>query len=122
MIPVPPPITIPIPVTHTDNVGFWHGVKNHQLVLQRCKDCGTFRHPPRPMCPKCNSVKHEWVPSSGKGKVYSYVIYRQSPHPGFKAPYAVALIELDEGVRLVSSLTGIEPEKVYIGMPVQVTF
>jgi hypothetical protein len=74
------------------------------------------------MCPKCRSLEIEWVPSSGKGKVYSWVTYRQSPHPGFKAPYSVVLVELEEGVRMVSSLTDYPPEKIHIGMPVQVTF
>jgi len=122
MIPVPPPHSMPLPVTHFDNIGFWRGVKNHGLVIQRCKSCGTFRHPPRPMCPQCRSLEIEWVPSSGKGKVYSWVTYRQSPHPGFKAPYSVVLVELEEGVRMVSSLTDYPPEKIHIGMPVQVTF
>jgi len=74
------------------------------------------------MCPKCRSLKYEWAPSSGKVKVYSWVTYRQSPHPGFKAPYTVVLEELDEGVRVVSSLTDYPPEKFRVGMPVQVTF
>ena len=122
MIPVPPPHSMPLPVTHFDNVGFWQGVKNHGLVIQKCKGCGAFRHPPRPMCPKCRSLKYEWAPSTGKGKVYSWVTYRQSPHLGFKAPYTVVLVELEEGVRVVSSLTDYPPEKIRIGMPVQVTF
>ena len=113
---------IPGPSAHLDNVGFWEGVNRHELVLERCKQCGTWLHPPRPMCPKCHSLEKEWVPSTGKGTIYSWVTYRESPHPGFKAPYSVVLVELEEGVRLVSNMVDIKPEEVSIGMPVEVVF
>ena len=74
------------------------------------------------MCPHCRALETEWVPSKGKGTVYSWVVYRESPHPGFKAPYAVVLVELEEGVRLVSNLVDVAPEEVSIGMPVEVVF
>jgi len=113
---------IPAPTLHPDNERFWEGVKRQELVLQRCKECGKWLHPPRPMCPKCRSLETEWVPSTGKGTIHSWVIYRESPHPGFKAPYAVVLVELEEGVRVVSNLLDVQPEAVSIGMPVEVVF
>lgn len=113
---------IPVPTLHPDNQGFWEGVQRQELVLQRCKGCGTWSHPPRPMCPKCRSLEREWSPASGKGTVYSWVTYREAPHPGFKAPYSVVLVELEEGVRLVSNLVDVGPEEIAIGMPVEVVF
>ena len=113
---------IPRPQTDLDTEGFWEGVKRHELVFQRCKQCGTWLHPPRPMCPKCHSLEKEWVPVSGKGAVYSWVTYHEPPHPGFKAPYSVVLVELEEGVRLISNMVDTKPEEIHIGMPVEVVF
>jgi len=111
------------PLIHSDNAGFWEGTKRQQLVFQRCKGCGTWRHPPRPMCPSCQSLEVEWAPSSGKGIVYSWVTYRgPAPHPAFTIPYAVVLVELEEGIRFVAGMVGTKPEEIYIGMPVEVVF
>lgn len=105
-----------------DNMGFWEGVKRHELVLQRCRECGAWAHPPRPMCPSCRSFQREWVRSTGRGTVHSWVTYLESPHPSFKAPYSVVLVDLEEGVRLVSNVVGMKPEDIAIGMPVEVVF
>jgi hypothetical protein len=113
---------IPMPPILWDNKGFWDGVMKHELVFQRCKQCGNWVHPPRPFCPKCRSLEKEWARSSGKGTVYSWVTYRESPHTAFQAPYSVVLVELEEGVRLVSNMVDIKPEEIYIGMPVEVVF
>jgi len=113
---------IPAPVKAFDNMGFWEGVQRHELVFEKCKSCGVWIHPPRPMCPKCHSLEKEWVPSTGKGKIYSFVTYRESPHPAFKAPYSVVLVEMEEGVRLVSNMVDMEPNEISIGMPVEVVF
>jgi len=112
----------PTPPMIWENVGFWEGVKGHQLVFQRCKDCATWVHPPRPACPKCRSFEKEWVPSKGKGTIYSWVTYMESPHPAFKTPYSVVLVELDDGVRLISNMVDTKPEEISIGMPVEVVF
>ena len=113
---------VPVPVLNPDNAGFWEGVQRHELVIQRCKQCRTWIHPPRPMCPECRSLEKEWAACKGTGVIYSWVIYREPPHPGFKTPYSVVLVQLEEGVRLVSSMVGIEPEEISIGMPVEVVF
>ena len=112
----------PVPVNAFDNMGFWEGVQENKLVFEKCKSCGVWIHPPRPMCPKCHSIEKEWAPSTGKGTVYSFVTYRESPHPAFKAPYSVVLVEMEEGVRLVSNMVDIEPEEISIGMPVELVF
>lgn len=112
----------PTPVNAFDNRGFWEGVQNRQLVFEKCGDCGTWVHPPRPMCPRCHSLKMEWSPSTGRGSVHSWVTYRVSPHPALKAPYSVVLVELEEGVRMISNLVDVEPDGIEIGMPVEVVF
>ncbi len=113
---------IPKPPAVEENKGFWDGVKNGKLVFQRCKECDTWVHPPRPACPGCRSLEKEWVPSSGKGTVHSWVVYQEAPHPGFVAPYAVVLVELEEGVRLISNLVDVELDEIQIGITVEVVF
>lgn len=113
---------IPMPPMLWDNMGFWEGIKGHELVFQKCKQCDAWAHPPRPMCPRCRSLEKEWSPSTGKGIICSWVTYRQSLHPGFKVPYSVVLVELEEGVRVVSNMVDVKPEEIYIGMPVEVVF
>lgn len=110
------------PSTHLDNVGFWEGIQRQELVFERCKKCGNWLHPPKPMCPKCHSLEKEWVPSTGKGVVYSWVTYQESSNPSFKAPYSVVLVEMEEGVRLVSNVVDMKPEDIHIGMPVELVF
>lgn len=113
---------IPVPPEIWENIGFWDGVKEHKLVFQKCRQCGRWVHPPRPTCPKCGSFEKEWAPSSGKGMVYSWVTYLDSPHQGFKAPYSVVLVEMEEGVRLISNMVDTGPDEISIGMPVEVVF
>jgi len=113
---------VPAPPLVWENAGFWEGAKSHQLLFQRCKECGTWVHPPRPACPKCRSFEKEWSPSSGKGVVHSFVTYRESPHPAFKAPYSVVLVEMEEGVRLISNMVDTAPDDISIGMTVEVVF
>ncbi len=114
--------SIPVPRKYLDFQGFWEGADQGKLMLQKCGDCGEFRHIPKPMCPECHSVEKEWTQVSGKGTVYSWVTYNESPHPAFKAPYSVVLVELEEGMRIVSNLVDVKSDEIEIGMPVEVTF
>ena len=114
--------TFPAPHAAWESAGFWEGVRRHELLFQRCTACGQWVHPPRPACPRCRSFEKEWARSSGRGTIHSMVIYRNSPHPAFRAPYAVVLVEMEEGVRLVSNMTDVPPEEIRIGMPVEVVF
>lgn len=122
----PTPDQIPHPamwgVLYRSSTPFWEAVTRHELQLQRCAECGHWLHPPRPMCPRCRSAESEWVTASGHGTIYSWVTYRESPHPAFDAPHSVVLVELDEGVRLVSNPVDIPPDDLEIGMPVEVVF
>ncbi|MBI4516110.1 MAG: MaoC family dehydratase N-terminal domain-containing protein [Deltaproteobacteria bacterium] len=112
----------PRPVICPDNAFFWDGVKRKELLIQRCTGCGALRHPPRPMCPSCQSLAWDAVKASGRGTVYSFVVIHHPPFPPFDYPHVVAVVDLAEGTRLVANLIGIDPKAVTIGMPVQVDF
>lgn len=105
-----------------DNAVFWDAAMEGRLVAQRCADCGVLRHPPRPMCPHCRSLTVEAVTLSGLGTLYSYAILHHPQHPAFEYPLPVALVDLDEGVRVVSNLVDVDPTAIQIGMRVQVAF
>jgi hypothetical protein len=112
----------PTPAQSRDTAFFWEAAARGELLIQRCASCGELRHPPRPMCPSCNSLEWDTVTSSGKGTVHSYVIPRHPQMPGFEEPYVVVLVDLQEGTRIVSNLVGVDPGDVTNGMPVEVTF
>lgn len=104
---------------------FWANLREHKLTAQRCKACGKFfTFPPQGSCPNCLSPDYDWVPLSGKGKVYSFVSYHRAWHPSYegKVPYNVSLVDLDEGPRLISNVIDCPPEQVKIGMPVEVVY
>lgn len=108
-----------------DNRPFWEAVDEHRFVLQRCSRCDRYLQPPRPMCPQCRSMDTlEWVASPGRGEIYSYVNFTtdRMAYPAMKVPYSVVLVELEEGVRIVSNMVDLEPDEVRIGLPVEVTF
>jgi uncharacterized OB-fold protein len=109
-------------VVTEDSEPFWAAATRGQLVIQRCASCGRMHHPPRPMCPTCQSVEHDWVPVAGTGTIYSYALLHHPQHPAFAYPVIAVLVELDEGVRVVSNLVDIDPTEVAIGLPVEVTF
>ena len=115
----------PLPVADVETSPFWDACREGRLTVQRCKNCGHTRFPPTYFCAKCNSAEHEWVASSGHGRVFSWIVVRHPvPRDIYAAdvPYVVALIELDEGVRIASNIVGIAPEKVIANMPVRVIF
>lgn len=110
----------PKPDVNEDTIEYWRLLQEtKQLHVQKCKNCGTYSHPPRPVCHNCRQFTLELVPTAGKGTVYSYVVYHRSVHPGFEVPYDVILVELEEGVRIVSNMVDCEPDAIYIGMPVE---
>ncbi len=104
-----------------DDDFFWEGVKEGKLLFQKCSDCGALRHPPGPMCPNCQSLK--WAPhaASGKATVYCWVISKHPTQPDAN-PRIVALLELEEGIRFVSNLQGLEGADVHVDMPVELFF
>jgi uncharacterized OB-fold protein/acyl dehydratase len=112
----------PRPSINRDNAFWFEGAKAGKLLIQRCAACQILRHPPGPACPSCSSFEWDTVEASGTGVVYSFTVNHHPKVPAFDYPLAVGLIELDEGVRLVANVIGIEPDAIEIGMPVQVEF
>ncbi|MET8981548.1 OB-fold domain-containing protein [Streptomyces sp. NPDC004539] len=112
----------PRPVVNRDNSPFWQGIRDHRLLIQRCTRCTTLRLPWIPGCVECGSPDWDTVEADGEGTVYSYVVMHHPPFPAFDPPYAVALIQLAEGVRLVSNVIGVPYDKVRIGTPVTLEF
>ena len=115
---------LPLPVPNADNQGFWDGCRQHELRLQRCRACGRLRHPPRPMCARCNALEYDWARSSGRGTLFTFSIVHGPTLPVFqaRAPYNVAVIELDEGQFIVSNIVDCPAEALRIGMRVAVVF
>jgi uncharacterized OB-fold protein len=103
---------------------FFAAAKRHELVVQRCRGCGLHRFPARDQCSSCLARESDWVRSAGRGTVFSFAVMHQVYHPGFadEVPYAVVVIELDEGARLISNLVDCPVHDVRVGMPVEVVF
>ena len=114
----------PLPVADVDSDEFWNGCHRHELLLQRCEQCHSFHYPPAPICPQCFSMNLKWEKASGKGEVYTYTIVRRPLSPEWEkdVPYTVGVIQLNEGVRMVSNVIGCKPEDISIGMKVEVAF
>jgi uncharacterized OB-fold protein len=113
----------PLPVPTPETKHFWEGTRAGELRLQRCDDCRHTYFPPRPFCPKCASRSVAVVKASGKAKLFSYVIHHR-PALGFTPPYAIAVVELDEGPRMMTNIVGCPqtPEALVLDMPLEVTF
>jgi uncharacterized OB-fold protein len=111
----------PKPTPETQH--FWDGTQAGELRLQRCDACANVYFPPRPFCPSCASRKVSIFRASGKGKLYSYVIHHR-PVPGFTPPYAIAVVELDEGPRMMSNIVDCPqtPEALELDMKLEVAF
>ncbi|MBI4496754.1 MAG: Zn-ribbon domain-containing OB-fold protein [Chloroflexi bacterium] len=114
----------PLPTMAPETAGFWEAARRHQLVIQRCARCWRMQHPPRAVCAACGHTEYEWVPSAGKGQVYSLTRVYQNRAPGWadEVPYVFAIIQLNEGIHLISNVVGVPAEQVHIGTPVEVFF
>ncbi|MBM2825659.1 MAG: OB-fold domain-containing protein [Dehalococcoidales bacterium] len=122
------PDSMPIPnVEDWDTKEFWAHCKKHELVVQRCTDCGTFRHSPQAVCFNCQSWNYEWKKVSGKGVVFSYIICHYPAMAAVKTrvPYNVVLVELEDAGKqrmLGNLIDGTPNEDIHVGMPVEVTW
>ena len=114
MLPEPTPESQP----------FWDACARGQLVVQRCGSCGRSWFPPSSRCQHCWGADHTWTPVSGRGRVFSFTVFRRAYAPQLAAqlPYVVGVIELEEGLRLISNVVGCEPDDVGAGLPVEVCF
>jgi uncharacterized OB-fold protein len=117
--------TGPLPVPSPESKPFWDGLRRHQLLLPFCRPCGAFFYYPRAACPRCLSADLEWKPVSGRGTLHTFTVVSRG-QKGFPLgpPYVIAIVELEEGPRMMTNLVGIaaDPAVVRIGMPVEVTF
>ena len=113
----------PLPVPTPETQHFWDGARRGELLLQRCRECGPY-FPPRPFCSGCGSRQVEVFRASGRATLHSYVINQSRPAPGFELPYAIAVVELEEGPRMMTNLvdTPQTPEALLLDMPLAVTF
>jgi uncharacterized OB-fold protein len=114
-----PPALRPRPALNEDNAFWFAAAREHRLVIQRCAACGVLRHPTGPMCGECRSTDWDTVDASGRGTVYTFVVNHHPKIDAFDYPLVVAVIELEEGTRLIANMTGVEPADVHIGMPVE---
>ena len=112
------------PATDWQTRAWWEGCGRGELVLQRCRDCGTVQHRPRGLCASCLSSSIEHFVASGRGTVYTYTITHQNGVPAFRdaCPYVLAYVDLEEGPRLMTNIVGCAPEDVAIGMAVRADF
>lgn len=115
---------LPKPVANADSHPYWSAARERRLVIRKCKDCGELHFMPRNLCPACWSDQLEWIDAAGTGRVHSFTVIRRASDPAFASlvPYVVALIELDEGPRMMANILGDGALSVRIGDPVRVTF
>jgi len=113
----------PLPTPDADTAAFWRGLRDGALLLQHCTDCGHVQYYQQAICRACGSENIKHRPASGRGKVHSFSVVHRAPGPAFKAdvPYAVILVELEEGPRMISTFTGGPPESVTFDMDVVLT-
>jgi uncharacterized OB-fold protein len=114
----------PLPTLTDENRPFWEGAREGRLVMQKCGACGHIRYPISHVCPDCLSYEFEWTPLSGRGEVFSYVVFYQLYNKAFAddIPYNVALIQLDEGPRMMSNIVGVDNDTVKVGDKVEAAF
>jgi uncharacterized OB-fold protein len=111
-LPHPTPLSAP----------HWEGAKQGRLMVQRCDDCHHHVFPPQPACGACFSPNLTWVPSSGRGTIYSYTIIHRPPDETFETPYCAAIIEVNEDWYMISNVIGTPMEEIAVGLPVEVAF
>jgi uncharacterized protein len=110
------------PMMNRDSAYFWEGTAAGELRVQTCNACGALRHPPGPACPDCGALDRGHVVASGLGTVFSYVVHRHPPVPGKELPIVIALIDLEEGVRMVGEVVDVADDEIEIGMALRVDF
>ena len=115
---------LPIPTVDADSAPYWQAARDGKLLLQSCVGCGAPRFYPRHLCPRCWSPETRWIEASGRGRVHSFTIIHRPPSPEFaeRVPYVVALIDLEEGPRMMANVVGADALSVEIDDPVAVTF
>jgi len=115
---------LPRPISNADSLPYWNAARERKLLIRKCKACGELHFMPRHLCPVCWSDQLEWIQSKGEGTVHSCTVIRRAPVATFASlgPYVLALIDLDEGPRMVTNIVGVDALLAKIGDRVEVTF
>lgn len=108
--------TMTVPEVYPEHEHFWQAAEKGTLLLKQCNDCNEVHYYPRAFCPSCYSEQVEWIEASGKGTIYTYSVMRVG------TPYAIAFVELEEGIRIMTNIVDCDLDTLTIGQPVQVTF
>ena len=118
------PYDKPRPIVSPVEQPYWDFLRKHEVRLQQCSDCGAFRFPASPVCVECDSARYTWARSSGKGVVFSWVVFHKSYFPSFAkdVPYNVAMVRLEDGPMFIANIVGIENTAIRRGMPVEIVF
>ncbi|HCG91595.1 MAG TPA: hypothetical protein DEZ08_07140 [Dehalococcoidia bacterium] len=114
----------PLPTISGETKPFWDSCRKGELIIQQCSNCNEYQFYPRGICSNCWTNDVKWIHSTGKGKVWTYTVTYQNRTPGFAedVPYVLALVELEEGVKMFTNIIACDPKEVRIGMEVEVTF
>jgi uncharacterized OB-fold protein len=112
------PLPEPTPLSRA----FWEAASTGVLAIQRCRNCDAYEWTPQVACSRCYTETLTWVPVSGRGTVYSFSVVHRPQTSDFEAPYVVAIVELEEGVRMLTDLVDVDAAQVHIGQPVEVAF
>jgi len=114
----------PLPVVTDENRSFWEGCREGKLLLQYCEQCQQYQFYPRLYCMHCSSPRIQWVEVSGRGRIYSYTIIHRNKSPEFMhdTPYNVAIVQLDEGPRMMANIVQSDASQLRVDLPVTVVF
>lgn len=116
--------TKPIPEIQPWTEEFWKATQEHKLLIQECQDCKALIFYPKKVCPECWSANVGWTEASGKGTIHTFTVMRDMVEPKFweDLPYVLAMVDLEEGIRMTTRIVGCDPDSIEIGMPVSVIF
>jgi uncharacterized OB-fold protein len=116
----------PLPMITPENERYWQGARDHELWLRNCRSCNRTYFYPRDICPDCGGRDVEWKQVSGRATLHTFAIVHRAPSPAFRemAPYVTAIVDLEEGGRMMTNLVDVEPDpaRITVGMPLRVTF
>jgi uncharacterized OB-fold protein len=120
------PAGLPHLLPSPDDAPWWEALARRELVIQRCAACGTWRHPPAPVCASCHATAVRWERVSGRGRVFTWTVIHHAVHPALAAcvPYNVVVVELPDaaGVRLISNVVDVAPDELRVGLAIEVVF
>ena len=114
----------PQPIPTAETAPYWRAAHEGRLEIQYCRDCARHQFYPRAFCTRCLSDQIEWLRASGRGRIYTYTVCHVTGHPAFEArvPYAIGMVELDEGVRMLAGIVDSDLGRLAVGAPVEVRF